>query len=151
LRIAEVVKIKILSRSKNKLVNFRLKENLLKYKEFDEGEKLKELHFLKKMQHQEKILKIANNKDEKKNTTADYYALINVMNETKRVVTRHQLNQISKVASSQINMMTGRNNSSKVVKPVELTEDQKRHNKAEKDRLEREKRMEKRKQKIEQV
>ena len=91
-------------------------------------------------------MKITSNTVEEKRN-AEYYALMNVSG---HVVTRHQLNQISKTTSNQINFISGKPSGQKH-KPIELTEDQKRHNKAEKERIEREKRLEKRKQKIEQV
>ena len=72
------------------------------------------------------------------------------MNDSKHVVTRHQLNQISKITTSQLNLLTSKN-LAKPVKQKVLTEDQKRQNKVESDRLERERRMEKRKQKLEQA
>ena len=40
----------------------KIKEYLLKYKEFDDQEKIREINFGRKIQHQEKLLKMAYNK-----------------------------------------------------------------------------------------
>ena len=106
-----------------------LREILLTLKENDEEEKKKEINFQRKQQAFEKAKKLANKpSDNEKYQNSDYF----LMNISDHVITRNQLNQITKV-----NISTSNNKK-------QMTEDEKKKEKIEKEKLEREKRLEKR-------
>jgi hypothetical protein len=108
-----------------------LKENLLVFKENDDEEKKKEAIFSRKQQAFEKAKKLNNTKsqDVEKYQSSDYF----LMNISDHVITRGQLNQITKVTFNQ---------PQQAKQPI--SEDERKRQKVEKERKEREKRLEKR-------
>jgi hypothetical protein len=109
-----------------------VKEILLQLKENDDEEKKKEAIFLRKQQAFDKAKKLNNTKtqDVEKYQNSDYF----LMNISDHVITRNQLNQITKVNLSQPENL----------KKQQVTEEDKKRQKIERERLEREKRLEKR-------
>ena len=112
-------------------------ENLLSYKENDDEEQKKEIAFKRKQQIFEKAKKLENKPsgEVEKYQQSDYF----LMNMSDHVITRNQLNQITKVNTAQANL-----NNSQINKPQVVTEDDKKRIKVEKEKLERQKRLEKR-------
>jgi hypothetical protein len=119
----------------NLLKNIR--ENLLYYKEYDDEEQKRDISFNRKQQAFEKAKKLGNKPsgEVEKYQNSDYF----LMNISDHVITRNQLNQITRVNLSQISLTQPQNN-----KPQLITEDDKKKIKIEKEKLERQKRLEKR-------
>lgn len=113
-----------------------IKDNLLKFKENDEEEKKRENNLIRKQQVFEKAKKIAGkNISNEKNPNSELY----LMNISEHMITRHQLNQITKTTSL--------NNFQAVLpqpKQTSLSEQDKLKMKIERERIERQKRLEKR-------
>jgi hypothetical protein len=119
-----------------------IRENLLYYKEFDEEEKKKEAGYMRKQQAMEKA-KLLNSTKQKPGEIekSDYF----LMNISDHVITRNQLNQITKTnyALANNNFMQNRK------EPPVQTEEERKKQKIEKEKLERQKRLEKRNRVVE--
>lgn len=111
-----------------------IKDNLITYKGNDEEESKKETNVLRKQQAFEKAKKLNSRQgaEIEKYSNSDYF----LMNISDHVITRSQLNQITK-----INQYTAPTQSQK---PQVLTEEEKKRQKIEKEKIERQKRLEKR-------
>jgi len=113
-----------------------IKDNLLKFKENDEEEKKRESNFTRKQQAFEKAKKLAGKTNcNEKSQNSDFY----LINASDHMITRHQLNQITKTTSL--------NNFQTIVatpKHPMITEQDKLKMKIERERIERQKRLEKR-------
>lgn len=113
-----------------------IKDNLLKFKENDEEEKKKESNLIRKQQAFEKAKKLAGKPNiNEKNQNSDFY----LMNVSDHMITRHQLNQITKTTS-----LNNFQNVIPIPKQPTLSEQDKLKMKIEKERIERQKRLEKR-------
>lgn len=113
-----------------------IKDNLLKFKENDEEEKKRENNLIRKQQAFEKAKKLTgkgNGGDRGQNS--DFY----LMNVSDHMITRHQLNQITKTTS-----LNNFQNAVPIPKQPTITEQDRLRMKIEKERIERQKRLEKR-------
>jgi hypothetical protein len=118
-----------------------IKDNLLLFKENSEEEAKRDANFLRKQQAFEKAKKLSSIKqgssEIEKYTNNDYF----LMNISDHVITRHQLNQITRSSIQNQGMM---NSLVKESKPNVVTEDERKKIKIEKEKIERQKRLEKR-------
>jgi hypothetical protein len=118
-----------------------IKDNLLLFKENSEEEAKRDANFLRKQQAFEKAKKLSSIKqgssEIEKYTNNDYF----LMNISDHVITRHQLNQITRSSIQNQGMM---NSQVKENKPNVVTEDERKKIKIEKEKIERQKRLEKR-------
>ncbi|MCQ2817823.1 MAG: hypothetical protein MJ252_11210 [archaeon] len=130
---------KILEKESQSAFSKKIKESLEEIKTNDEEEKKKKDSLLRKQEMFEKAKKLS-----QMNTSAiteiekynrNEFLLMNISN---HVTTRHQLSQITKTAIQEPE------GTIKIIKPHELTEEEKHRLKVERENLEREKRMEKR-------
>jgi hypothetical protein len=113
-----------------------IKDNLLKFKENDEEEKKRETNLIRKQQAFEKAKKLTGKGSSgDKNHNNDIY----LMNASDHMITRHQLNQITKTTS-----LNNFQNTIPMHKQPTITEQDKLRMKIERERLERQKRLEKR-------
>lgn len=118
-----------------------IKDNLLRFKENDEEEKKRESNLIRKQQAFEKAKKLTGKgSTTDKNQNNDFY----LMNISDHMITRHQLNQITKTTSLN-NFQT----TVPVPKQPTITEQDRLKMKIEKERIERQKRLEKRQKMIE--
>ena len=131
-----------------------IKDSLLTFKENDEEEKKKELNIILKQQAFEKSKKVIFNINQstaevEKYNKSEYFFL---MNTSGHVVTRNQLNQISKTtiptsnSNQPINTNVVVNNKQQII-----NEEEKKKQKIEKERQERQKRLDKRNKILERV
>lgn len=132
------------SKNQNELLLIKnIKDNLLKFKENDEEEKKREGNLIRKQQAFEKAKKLAGKTNSnEKSQNSDFY----LMNISDHMITRHQLNQITKTTSL--------NNFQNVIpmpKQPTITEQDRLKMKIEKERIERQKRLEKRQKLMEMV
>lgn len=118
-----------------------IKDNLLKFKENDEEEKKRETNLIRKQQAFEKAKKLTGKgSSADKNQNNNFY----LMNISDHMITRHQLNQITKTTSL--------NNFQSIIpmpKQPTVTEQDRLRMKIEKERIERQKRLEKRQKLLE--
>ena len=120
-----------------------IKDNLLKFKENDEEEKKKETNLIRKQQAFEKAKKLTGKGSiTDKNQNNDLY----LMNNSDHMITRHQLNQITKTTSL---------NNFQIATPMQgqptVTEQDRLKIKIERERVERQRRLEKRQKLMETV
>ncbi len=119
-----------------------IKDNLLLFKENSEEEAKRDGNFLRKQQAIEKAKKLSSIKqgtgEIEKYTNNDYL----LMNISDHVITRHQLNQITRSSIQNQGMML--NSQVKEIKQNVVTEDDRKKIKIEKEKLERQIRLEKR-------
>ena len=131
-----------------------IKDSLLTFKENDEDEKKKELNIILKQQAFEKSKKVIFNINQstaevEKYNKSEYFLLLNTSG---HVVTRNQLNQISKTtiptsnSNQPINTNVVVNNKQQII-----NEEEKKKQKIEKERQERQKRLDKRNKILERV
>jgi len=131
-----------------------IKDSLLTFKENDEEEKKKELNIILKQQAFEKSKKVIFNINQstaevEKYNKSEYFLLLNTSG---HVVTRNQLNQISKTtipssnSNQPINTNVVVNNKQQII-----NEEEKKKQKIEKERQERQKRLDKRNKILERV
>jgi hypothetical protein len=113
-----------------------IRELLLTLKENDEEEKKKEAIFIRKHQAFDKAKKLTKQNESEKYQTSDYF----LMNISDHVITRNQLNQITKINAPSTSHQTRRQLSGEEIKKEKI----------EKERLERERRIEKRSKLLEQ-
>jgi hypothetical protein len=118
-----------------------IKDNLLKFKENDEEEKKRESNLIRKQQAFEKAKKLAGKNNNEKSLNSDYY----LMNISDHMITRHQLNQITKTTS--LNNFQSVIPTQKLV--PSLSEQDKLKIKIEKERIARQQRLEKRQKMME--
>ena len=140
---------KLLEEEKDQNIVKKLKDNLLQFKSNDEEEQKKINANLKKEEMYIKAKKLRemnkNCSELEKFKNTDYI----LMNMSNHMMTRRQLNQIT-----QLSQVSTRNKFNSLIlkeKPKELTEEEKHQMKIQKEKLEREKRMEKRNRMIEKM
>jgi hypothetical protein len=119
-----------------------IKDNLLKFKENDEEEKKRELNLIRKQQAFEKAKKLTgkNSLNELNKKNADLY----LINSSDHMITRHQLNQITKTTS-----LNNYQNIQVEKKPIIPSEQDILKIKIEKEKLARQQRLEKRQKNLE--
>ena len=141
---------KLLEQEKDQSIIKKLKEKLIEFKTNDEEEQKKINSNLKR---EELYLKAKKLREMNQNCTSEKEKFNNtnylLMNLSNHMMTRRQLNQIT-----QLSQVTTRNRSNQLLmreRPKELTEEEKHKLKVQRENLEREKRMQKRNQKIERM
>jgi hypothetical protein len=117
-----------------------LKEHLILLKEYSEEETKKDLNFLRKQQAFEKAkkLNVKPTSEVEKFKNSDYF----LMNVSDHVITRNQLNRITRTS------LSAKNNNLTTTK-ANITEDERKKIKIEKEKIERQKRLEKRNRLVE--